>query len=1562
MGAGFASAEDRKQGSSRESSSVESPQWAPSRFTPSGLGSWGDSSGKSSGSGKPAGAPSGMPRFLQPQVQMKCAECAREEEEEKPTAPVQKKCAHCEEEEKKKCEEGGTSVQAKCAACEREGLGENSSSGAARDGVASANRPLPHLDRIQSSFGRHDVSGARAAVGGPAADATGRMGALAYTSGDSVAFRSEPDVNLAAHEAAHVVQQRNGAKLPGGVGRPGDGYEKQADAAAGAVERGESAEAVLDSHVPGDSSDSSGPSVQHRLEVDASRIFEPAIGHSDVGLGGNEKPGKAAAGGQAEKRAKAGTKGDDNDKEKEEGGDKKSGGTPKASASAAASQTPGSGPASGTQPAPQPVAGPAPAPGSPSASAPAPAGSALNAPAPQSGITPDAAPAASSSTAAPSSVPDAGGSAAQAPAAPGGGSPAAASPSGGSCAPECYRGPKEEPENKDTEKPKADPPDNKAEVKTSESEQPDAPEPDDCQTQRVQAGVPDAGQSTPAAAGGGTPAATAGPVSAPAPASGAPAGSAPAGPAQPGAAQPEPSGGTGGGDQASVRSSKGGPSKAGGAPSPDANPEAAVQSVAAPLNGPLAAAEGQRSSAVADYSSSSAALGAVSDRTQSLRSSIRFASGGGESDKMRGEAAAARAESFFSTAADQVDQALAFAAQQVPDQLGEQAESGKAQIASSLETQKNSISQSVERARHNARADAAVARQTVASQADSFVAGVDAQTAKAIATLTKTHGDTMAQVDNLQNSTLSTVNQIYGQGRTQLEGLGVTVGDECTSIGESFASNYERFRQCTEDGFWDGNLAERRANAQADAARKTAQGRHDQLVESANKRAKEIVKAGRKQDRCAIISAAKHARETLDQALTSLIAALEASRATAIQQAGSTRDGLIASIDSGLRGVLQQLDRTEHDQRQLADDTGYTQQVLQEQLAYEGAAALQRGVAGTTTALQMTLLDLQSRFSGSNPPPLDALDVAITAVMQKIDAAMGGLQGGVETGLAQAEQQVVGANAAGIASLGGVTQNSSDMVTALNDGFASSMGAISGTDNFAAQRAGFAQQIQQATTTGDTALTQALDGMRQACDSTTAQSHITLTQGSVALEKNLRQSKQGIECEITKQADQAASEVRPAWKTALAVFIYIVVAAIIVAAIVFSGGLVAALGGPILAGIIIGAAVGAVTSALLTIAGSLWHNKPVSLTEVGKAALVGLITGAIGGGIGAGVGVALKSASLVIQYGAAMITSGVLDSATQLIMGGVKNFSWANLGITLVITALSLGLAHGVATVRARGAPPPPGEGAAATGEAAAKPAEPAPTSTEPTPAKPTPAEPAPEPAPEEPAPEPAPKEPAPEPAPKEPAPEPAPKEPAPEPAPKEEAPISPEEGAAKADESARADLRKQLEIKNAKARSNGQPEPYPDVDAAVEHRFKGWKTVEAQGYPNGLPDRPSFEGFKTKIKAQLGEFGAPTEDIGVHGSAVSKANPGDIDVAILVDKPQFDALVAKARTFKPGSLGRIDTMANKGILGTYFMEPPVPGGATFPQSVYGAAGPMKMQISFILKGGAFDIGPYLKF
>ncbi|MFO0749303.1 MAG: DUF4157 domain-containing protein [Myxococcota bacterium] len=138
---------------------------------------------------------------------------------------------------------GGIDVQLKALAPAEQDPGAVQQ--AAAEGVASGGGALPHGDKIQKAFGRHDVSHVRAHTGPAAAAASRAIGAEAYATGDRVAFGGEPDLHTAAHEAAHVIQQKQGVSLKGGVGASGDVYERQADAVADRVVQGKSAEDLL---------------------------------------------------------------------------------------------------------------------------------------------------------------------------------------------------------------------------------------------------------------------------------------------------------------------------------------------------------------------------------------------------------------------------------------------------------------------------------------------------------------------------------------------------------------------------------------------------------------------------------------------------------------------------------------------------------------------------------------------------------------------------------------------------------------------------------------------------------------------------------------------------------------------------------------------------------------------------------------------------------------------------------------------------------------------------------------------------------------------------------------------------------------------------------------------------------------------------------------------------------------------------------------------------------------------------------------------------------------------
>lgn len=214
---------------------------------------------------------------------------------------------------------GGAAVQHKAQGGGRSAVEPDhaAAGGAVRDeavhhiaaaGVSGASAQLPHLERIQRAFGAdHDVAGIEAHVGGAAGDAAGQIGARAYATGNHIAFAETPDVHTAAHEAAHVVQQRGGVQLKGGVGAASDAHEVHTDAVADRVVRGESTAELL-AQVPGGKAAAAG--VQRAPAIPAApaapggaEIAAPAGGVNlpgfiDTSDGANLRTGPAETGGR----------------------------------------------------------------------------------------------------------------------------------------------------------------------------------------------------------------------------------------------------------------------------------------------------------------------------------------------------------------------------------------------------------------------------------------------------------------------------------------------------------------------------------------------------------------------------------------------------------------------------------------------------------------------------------------------------------------------------------------------------------------------------------------------------------------------------------------------------------------------------------------------------------------------------------------------------------------------------------------------------------------------------------------------------------------------------------------------------------------------------------------------------------------------------------------------------------------------------------------------------------------------------------------------------------------
>jgi hypothetical protein len=1140
-------------------------------------------------------------------VQM--CECGGQEEETTQMC----ECGGQEEEATQMCEcSEEEPVQQQCSACKRPRRTPGLIHREARRGVAAATEPLPHSDRIQKAFGHHDVSDVRTTVGGPAQDASTQMGAEAFTVGNRIGFRQSPSVHLAAHEAAHTVQQRAGLSLPGGVSRVGDPWERHADSVADAVAEGRSAEPLLDEVAkPTGTATDAEPAVQQQITSYASRLFEmpplPPFVPSSAEI--SEEEASDSEGGEGEEpEAEAADEGDVMDAA--EGGD---------------AEPPPEGAAEGGG---------------------------------GGGASADGAAAASAEPPAPTEAAGLG---------------------------DCYN---EDipPEPEEEEEPESDNPPNEAQAEESVTfpEWEDAA--DVCPPPAAQAAMEQAGEATTSAlaegGGGGGEAGGAGaapPAGGGAPAEGASAATdaaAPAAEAAPGGGGAAPTAGAGGG--------------AGGGGGGEAAPDGAAAESG--IEDAIVTAAGERDAAVTDYYDALGNLAQAETRSQHLD---RFALSVGDGQKE----AVLQVQAFMATASMQMAGAIAFARDQVPGRLGGLAEAMKGSLQGAMEIEKAAISARIEQARQQAYQGAASARAHVISEYTTSIATVESETASAIATLDAEHDTSVSLVDEKETTALDDVNARFATGRTTHEEKGPEFSQRAVARGQEHASNYEHCKgDYDDDGLFTGCLTVRRAKAQQDAACKTAAGYKKAFLRMANKKAYDLLEV-RKQYRCAVISGAAQVNQTLDQTHGQLVAGLESGRRQARSGLGLARTQNLRAIDSALRATLQALSAQEFAQRQTVNDTGYLKQVAIEQLAHGAAANLARGVTGAMDKLEQTLGALSEQLAAGGR--LDP--VALGRMLGTTEGAMGGamamLLGKMEEGAASAEGRIIEAAVAGLEALTAITTSNSEQTAQAESGYASQMSGLrrGASRAFSQLTNNHVQQCQTSSTEGVTSMQDAVAGFDEALATIGGKVDEAIAKSLGELEKQLQDKLNGLDAQIIREANKAASKEQPAWVKVLAVvlIILVIIAATIISIVTLGAG------AGFFAIILVGALVGAVSAGLIQIL-SNWMNGETWHEGLVQAMVMGAIGGALGGALGFAGGALASGAAAVgarvvtqfaIQAGADLIAEGLTQTFGYVVFG--QEFNWQGFVMAGAMSGVSFRAHPGAGVPRVAAPRPRAGTGVA---------------------------------------------------------------------------------------------------------------------------------------------------------------------------------------------------------------------------------------------------------------------------
>lgn len=1158
------------------------------------------------------------PTCTQAPVQQKCTECEAEEQEidpgtqqdgavqmwscgdyPEPTCAIQTKESEItEQQEESATEASDASVQNKCAKCEGEDESAaettdvqqknerssvaKSSPGAKRktsilnqasEGLKNAHGSLPYQERIQTAFGHHDISEVRTEVGGSAARASERMGAQAYASGNKIGFRRTPSLHLAAHEAAHTVQQRAGLKLPGNMGKPGDPWERHADHVADAVVAGESAEALLDTVAPSPAKPKAHTSVS------------ATAGHS-VPVNGN---GIAP---QIQGRI---TSGSAHQIESELVED--------APAGEATTAAVGSGTAGGAEESAEPQAVEE---------------------ATEATEDNDSDPAADCALAEGEDAAAEEAAASEAGAGTGAGDTAEAA-GGSSQKGRCYSATAEDPPEGSAE-PASDSPPNeseaKAEVTYGEWDEAD----DACECAAADAMAQEAGSES----------------------SSESVLSSELG--EPGATETLTSGGGEAGAEGEVASSEevaareGGSSTSGGATGA-ANTE--------PTD--FSQNEATRDAAVADLDTATTGVSDIPNRARNLSRGLEFrgAAPGSAAQEAARAMALSQIRAFMMNSTHQMEGAVSFVSAEVPARLGGMADSIISGIDASMAEQKAAISARISSARLAASGEAASAREAIQQEYSTNVELVNAETDAAIEYLNSVYSSSTADLALAEDGALSEVNQRFTEGRTTHEDAGQEYAERAIATGQDWVSSFDHCRSGSgndheyngDDGFWDGCLTVRRAQAQQKAACSSASGVAKNMIDMSKKKGFEL-REQRTQYRCMLIAGAGQAQSTLDTTVERLVSGLESGRGGTLSGLAQVRDMNLSAVDAALTGTLSSLNRQEREQRQAVNDSGYVQQLAVEELAHQVAAGLARSVSSAMETLEQTLRQVRNQLLEGDAPAPDVLQEVLLSAEAGLSGGIGTLLDKMEEGAANAEGQLIEAGANAASALAEISSGNDSMTAEVESGFSAQMstlvGAASSTMSQLSERQ--VSRAQESAVQGGQTMEQVVSGFESTCEEVYTSVDGVIATSLSELDTELKNMEDGLGARIAAEAWRAASKEQPAWKAVVAIvlIVLVIIASIVVTVLTLGAG------APLLAVVLVGAVVGAVTAGLIQIinnwaAGEEWDKGLV------QAMVIGAVGGALGGAIGAGAnGLAQVALQGAVRAGASTLTRAAINVGINL--------------------------------------------------------------------------------------------------------------------------------------------------------------------------------------------------------------------------------------------------------------------------------------------------------------------------
>lgn len=520
-----------------------------------------------------------------------------------------------------------------------------------------------------------------------------------------------------------------------------------------------------------------------------------------------------------------------------------------------------------------------------------------------------------------------------------------------------------------------------------------------------------------------------------------------------------------------------------------------------------------------------------------------------------------------------------------------------------------------------------------------------------------TYQQSVIKLEVAKINQLIKVEQTYKTGYDGVVDVGKRMGDQVIKRAGQHERTYRTAEKGSErdkkyvgppkkkDGFWDGYLTYNRWMARADAAKEVGEQYRDAFKEEAQKQADNMM-CGKPKDLETTLVIAESSMESLGCAKDNALEDIAKQRKAALMQAQYAREQIGNTIRNSLAATLSQLTEREHAQLQLINDYGIRQEIAIERDSERAVGSIIQGVNTAAFKVLQYLLQYQMSISGAQAPePKElekqlrlenaqlekALSAAKAVFAQTVETTKMSLRDGEEKAMEALEELYYQGEDDGL-------MLASTFDTTIKDLQANGMGTYEKLNT------NYNQVIQAETEKAKAMLNGVVTGTVGVYEQIATGLKTRFEESAAQLEKGMQDSLDksedgpNLDQKICAQAEQAASDVQPWWKSVLKVLLIIVV--IIVVALVLGPAIIGAVGaaatalagslgagaalagtigawlGPIIGGAIVGAISGAaiqVGNNLIDIAGT---DKELSWDSVTKGVWGAVIAGAIGGALG----------------------------------------------------------------------------------------------------------------------------------------------------------------------------------------------------------------------------------------------------------------------------------------------------------------------------------------------------------